>query len=372
MSATTDRRSSGSGTTLFEHALRLHRQDPDGVLHRDGAPYPDEESHRSRQRPETPEDPRLRGAEAAVILDAYFATADAPPSRLAEAFHDVDVPIHRNDHISAAALRADRQKVRQTGRWLVRHSTDRCAATVGLALLATDWAEEDIPLIQTMGLLSNHFGALAADALRRRRGGEPALLWLAQRVAGWGRVYVVEALCRHPASESRRWLLRHACDGDFLNGYFAFEVATAAHLHEAIVGTDVDDDLVDHTGRLLDSMADCGGMGMTLEHYPPAPIVLAAHAARLGLQAPTASRYLHAAGIADHLMDKAPERSGCTAGQRDGIVQEYLAVLNRREWCDKVREDLDADSDFFSWFTGNVATRLRLRAFADLTGDDDR
>ncbi|MGX4690717.1 hypothetical protein [Streptomyces sp. JNUCC 63] len=371
MSVTTERGSLGSRTTLFEHALRLHRQDPGGALPRDGKPYPDDERHRRRQRPRTPKDQRLRGAEVAVILDAHFATADAPPSQLADAFHDVDVPFHRNEHIAAAALRADRQRVRQTGRWLVRHSTDRCSATVGLALLATDWAEEDIPLIQTIGLLSDQFGALVADALRRRSD-ERALLWLAKRVTGWGRVYVIEALCRHTTFESRRWLLRHACDGDFLNGYFAGQVATAAHLHEAIVGTEVDDDLVDHTGRLLKIMADCGGMGMTLEHYPPAPIVLAAHAAHLGRQAPTVDRYVDAAIIVDHLADKAPGRGGGTAEQRDRIVQQYLALLNRQDWCDTVRAGLDSGSAFFAWFTSNVAARLHLRAFTDLTGGDDQ
>ncbi|GAB3088690.1 hypothetical protein GCM10027186_57570 [Micromonospora schwarzwaldensis] len=96
-----------------------------------------------------------------------------------------------------------------------------------LALLATDWAEEDIPLTQTIGLLSHRFGPLAAEALRRRRGGGQALLWLAQRVAGWGRVYVIEALCQHGAYASRRWLLRHACDGDYLNGYFVVDVGFA-------------------------------------------------------------------------------------------------------------------------------------------------
>jgi hypothetical protein len=56
----------------------------------------------------------------------------------------------------------------------VRHSIDRNAATVGLALLAADWAAEDIPLIQSIGLLSDHFGPLAAEALQRRRGGAEA------------------------------------------------------------------------------------------------------------------------------------------------------------------------------------------------------
>ncbi|MCP2322269.1 hypothetical protein HDA40_000776 [Hamadaea flava] len=355
--------------SLFEHALRLHQQHPNSAIPRDGEPFPDDEAHRRRRRPRKQVEQRLIGAGVAEVLDAHFTSADAPPAELADAFHDLDVPIHRNDHITAAALRADRERVRRAGRWLVRHSTDRCSATVGLALLAADWAEEDIPLIQTIGLLSHRFGPLAADALRRRRGGEEALLWLAQRVTGWGRVYVIEALCRNGAYASRHWLLRHACDGDFLNGYFAGQVATATHLHEAIVGTDVDDELVDHTGRLLKIMADCGGMGMTLDHYPPASIVLASHAGHLSAQAPTVGRYLDAAVIADHLAEKPSERLGCSVEQRDHLVQQYLAVLDRQDWCDTVRSGLDPTSDYFAWFAENIATRRRLRAFMDLTGD---
>jgi hypothetical protein len=240
----------GPQISLFDHALRLHQQAPDSVLPRYGEPYPDDKLHRRRSRPRAPEDRRLEGADVAAILDAHFARADAPPSELAGAFHDVYVPIHHNEHVAAAALRADEQRVQETGRWLVRHSTDQCSATVGLALLAADWTEEDIPLIQTIGLLSNGFGALAAHALgRRHTRGERALLWLAERVTGWGRVYVVEELCPVWPFKSRSWLLRHACDGDFLNGYFAGKVATAAHLDEAITSADADDELVDHTGR---------------------------------------------------------------------------------------------------------------------------
>jgi hypothetical protein len=173
-------------------------------------------------------DPRRHGTDVVAILDRYFGDADARPSQLADAFHDVDVPIHDNEHIAAAALRANRRRVQRTGRWLVRHSTDRCSAIVGLALLASDWAEEDIPLIQTVGLLSNTFGPLAAKAPRRRADGGQTLRWLAQRVSGWGRVYVTEELCDYGSHTARGWLLRHACDGDHLNGYFAGTVATAA------------------------------------------------------------------------------------------------------------------------------------------------
>ncbi|GGL07705.1 hypothetical protein GCM10014719_07240 [Planomonospora parontospora subsp. antibiotica] len=301
----------------------------------------------------------------AAILDAHFAKADAPPGELADAFHGLYVPIHHNEHIAAAALRADKHRVQRTGRWLVRHSRDRCSATVGLALLAVGWAEEDTPLIQTIGLLSNHFGPLTADALRRRHNGEQALLWLAERVTGWGRVYIVEALCQMGAFQARSWLLRHACDGDYLNGYFAGKVATAAHLQEAITRPDVDDDLVDHTGRLLNVMADCGGMGMTLERYPPARVVLEAHAGHLSRQEPTVNRYVGAATLAGHLTRQSPQRLGCTPEQRDHILQRYLAVLDREDWSRTVRAGLDRNGYFFTWFVENVAVPLRLRAFTD-------
>ncbi|MFI7079616.1 hypothetical protein ACIBO1_20160 [Micromonospora sp. NPDC049903] len=372
MSATTEPGLLGPQIALFEHALRLHQQHPDSALPRNGKPYPDGDRHRTQPSYRRVRDRRLYGADVAVILDEHFSRPDATASELVNAFREVYVPIQRNDHIVAAALRADRRRMRQTGRWLVRHGIDRNAATVGLALLAADWAEDDIPLIQTIGLLSDHFGPLAAEALHRRRGGAEALIWLAQRVTSWGRVYVVEALCRQGATSSRAWLLRHACDGDYLNGYFAGEVATTAHLHEAITGTDVDDDLVDHTGRLLRIMADCGGMGMTLEHYPPAPAVMAAHAAHLAQQPPAANRYVDAAIIADYLTTKPPNRYGCTPEQRDHIVQQYLAVLDRPEWRAAVREGHGLNSNFFDWFTGHVAARLRLRAFADQTGGDNR
>jgi hypothetical protein len=129
------------------------------------------------------------------------------------------------------------------------------------------------------------------------------------------------------------------------------------------VADEVDDELVHHTGRLLRILADCRGMGLTLEHYPPAPIVLAAHAAHIGRQAPTPGRYIEAAMIAYHLVDKTPEKCGCTAAQRDDIVRGYLTVLDRKEWRDTMRTGHGLNGDLYTWFAATVARRLNLRAF---------
>ncbi|MFJ1706150.1 hypothetical protein [Kitasatospora sp. NPDC088346] len=365
MSGTTGPGLPGSPTTLFDHALRLHRLAPGEPLPRDGEPYPDDGSHRGRQGPKAPSDRRSVGKDAALVLKAHLARASALPSELADAFHDVYIPIHHNEHIAAAAEQADRDRVRRTGRWLVRHGTDRCSVTVGLALLAPLGTAEDIPLIQTIGLLSDRFGPLAARALESRPGGVEALLWLAERVTGWGRVYVVEALCRLDSPAARPWLLRRACDGDFLNGYFAGKVATVARLHEALADLGTDSEMVDHTGLLLQLMSDCAGMGLTLAHYPHSAAVLEAHARHVGSLSPTIGRYHGVAWLTHFLTTRSPETAGCTVEQQEALRATYLSVLDREEWTRIARSALAAGDERMRWLVDHRAPQLKLRAFPD-------
>ncbi|MER5892741.1 hypothetical protein [Streptomyces sp. NPDC001876] len=371
MSGTTGTGLPGSPTSLFDHALQLPQLAPGEPLPRDGEPYPDDDSHRRRRGPKAPEDRHSAGKDVALILDRHFARASALPGELADAFHDVHVPFHHNERIAAAAERAAGDRVRRTGRWLVRYGTDRCAVTVGLALLAAVGTVDDIPLIQTIGLLSDHFGPLAAHALEGQTGGVEALLWLAERVTGWGRVYVVEALCRLDDPAARPWLLRRACDGDFLNGYFAGEVAVVTRLHEALGGLDRDSEMVDHVGRLLHQMSDCGGMGSTLAHYPHAAVVLEAHARHVGLLDPTVERYFTIAVLTQHLTTEPPEAVGCTAAQQQGLRATYLEVLDRAEWTRAARAGLAEDDDRMRWLADHRAPRLRLRAFPDREPDSE-
>ncbi|MFC8717159.1 hypothetical protein [Kitasatospora sp. NPDC057198] len=372
MSGTTGTGLPGSPTALFDHALRLHRSAPEGLLPRDGQPYPDAASHDGRRGPEAPQDRHSAGRAAARILDAHFARASALPRELAGAFHDVHIPIHYNERIAAVADRvgrADRERVRRTGRWLVRHGTDRCSVTVGLALVASAGTVEDIPLIQTIGLLSNRFGPLAAHALERQPGGVDALLWLAERVTGWGRVYVVEALCRLDSPTARPWLLRRACDGDFLNGYFAGKAATVSRLHEALADPGADSELIDHTGLLLRLMSDCEGMGTTLAHYPHSAEVLEAHARHVGPLGPTIERYYDVAWLTHYLTTRSPRTAGCTAEQQEAIRATYLAVLDQEEWTRTALAGLAAGDKRMRWIADHRAPQLRLRAFPDRLPD---
>ncbi|MFC5007966.1 hypothetical protein ACFPIJ_60415 [Dactylosporangium cerinum] len=317
---------------LHDHAVLLHRQGKDDPLPAGGSPYPDD------QRPRTGigSDARRVGADVAKILDKHFASPAAAPRALVGAFDEVYVPVHDNEHVAAAALRAGRKRVRRTGRWLVRYGVDRREVAVGLALLGTEatTSDKDIELIRTIGLLSAEFGALAVESLRHRGdAGIEALLWLAARTRGWGRVHAIEALCTVAVlPEVRDWLLRHACAGDDLDAVTAGAVATAAHLHAAIIDPAADDELVDHAAALLRAMADGSGQGMSLADYPPARHVLAAHVRRLARQKPTWARFAAAAVIADRIARMEPEQLGCTKKQRERLVERYEKILRQRRW----------------------------------------
>ncbi|WP_308798932.1 hypothetical protein [Streptomyces sp. UH6] len=369
MSEATGTELPGSRTPLFDHALRLHRLTPDAPLPRGGEPFPDDEDRRRRPRPEHPPRRELIGVGVAAVLDEHFTAPQAPPERLTGRFRDVHVPIHPVPCVGEAALRAP-ARAREAGRRLVRRGTDRDDVIVGTALLAAVGTADDIPYLQTVGLLSDTCGPLTAHALERLPGGAEALLWLADRVAGWGRVYVVEALCRlvDGRPDVRRWLLRRAVDGDFLNGYFAGKVAQAAGLREALAAADVDPEIVEHAGGLLHVLMWSQGMGTTLSGCPDAEALLTAHLRHLDRLGPTPDRYRLAAVLARDLGEDGDPGSIAPVRRwqlhRDG----YLALLDREDWCGTARNALAAGDVAMIRLAGTTSGTMSgtgLRAFDD-------
>lgn len=359
----------GTQTTLFEHALRLHRLTPDVPLHRSGDPFPDAERRRSERRRRPPDHTQV-GVEAARVLAEYFDdTSDPPvsPGELASRLRGVPASYRRDEHINAVVRRAPAAKVRKAGRWLVRYGTDTDVVAIGLALLTEVGAVEDIPRIQTIGLLSNPFGSLAVDALGRLPGGVEAQIWLAERVTGWGRVHAVYALCEqvddHPAV--RPWLLRGALDGDFLNSYFADQVAQVTALHEVLDEYGDDAEVVDQAGRILHVMTYCEGMGNSLRHYPHGVTLMEGHVRHVARLTPTPERYFAAATVAHYLATETLLWSDDRRLKvRWGAARTaYFALLDREDWCETARQGLAAGNWQLNWLSSSVAPALGLRAF---------
>ncbi|MFI2362639.1 hypothetical protein [Promicromonospora sp. NPDC019610] len=348
-----------SRSSLFEHAVRLRDDNPDVPLPRDGYPFPDDEAHHTR-KVDRPKDPLLRGAAAADILSEFLSDPHDDLDLVESVFHGVDVPIHQDDHLRSVALRADPELVRRIGRWLVEHARDRCAVTIGMFLLAARPSANDIEIVRTIGLLSDRFAPLAVWFLRRVRDGGESLLWLAERSSGWGRVYYVEALCEYSGGY-RDWLLRHACDGEFLNAYFAGKVALAASLHEAIIRPVVDDELIDHTGRLLSAMAEASGMGLDLSRYPPALIVLAEYARHLAFQEPVGDRVRVAITLAHDVRSREPAELGCSSKEKAAILSSLDETLAGSAWLEAASEELVRSTSWATWAQANDVLPPALR-----------
>jgi hypothetical protein len=167
---------------------------------------------------------------------------------------------------------------------------------------------------------------------------------------------------------ARPWLLRRACDGDFLNGYFAGEVAKVSALHEAIVDPAADDDLIDHAGQLLGQMTGCEGMGLTIRHHPHAVTVFEAHLGRFRELWPTVERVTTAAALVSYLSADAVEELDWPPGKLDEIRDGYVSVLNRGQWCAIARRavrtgEWSLRSGFFRQLAATMAPRLGLRVF---------
>ncbi len=193
--------------------------------------------------------------------------------------------------MAEAINRADPDQARELGRRLTRTSVDENPTVLGMAILAAVGTEEDVFLIQTIGLLSNTFGLLAAQALVRLPDATTNLIWLADRTAGWGRVYLVQTICELNDPAAEPWLLRKACDGYHLNGYYAYKVACAAPIHRAIAAPDADEALIDHTGDLMSKLVWSDSMGGTIWDYEHAEQVLADYLSHTRALTSTEIRY---------------------------------------------------------------------------------
>ncbi|MEV6073326.1 hypothetical protein AB0L82_42845 [Nocardia sp. NPDC052001] len=291
MSASTGSGQPGSPTTFYQHALTLAHRYPDVPLPRDGEPYPD--ANRRSGRVWSADRSDDQGTRTSRLIDEFFSTPTEHRdiARLYREVIDYDIGIALWPSIVAAVHRADSSQARELGRHLTLTSTDQNPTVLGMALLAVVGTEDDIALIQTIGLLSDTFGLLASQALARLPDATNNLIWLADRTAGWGRVYLVYALCELADPAADPWLLRKACDGDHLNGEFAYKVACAAPVHDAITAPDADEALIDHTGDLLSTLAWCGGMGWTLREYEHSEHTLAHYLSHISALAPNQGRY---------------------------------------------------------------------------------
>ncbi|MEW2353248.1 hypothetical protein [Spirillospora sp. NPDC029432] len=274
----------GDGQPYYEHVRRLRRIHGSGPLPQGGRPLPDGEEPPSRRTPERADVARLARLLSRWPLDrGLLATLDGM-------LRELDVSGGREE--LAAGIRAlehvPAERLRLLGRWLARTGTHAGAVDLGLILLGVAGGDDDRDLILALGSLERCC-CCAADALVASQSRpHEALLEMARRSGGWARVDALRPL-RGARVEPRDadWLIRDACDGGFLDVYFADVVAETGDLAGALGPEAVDDGLLDGAGRVLRALCELAWPSPGILDYRDAETAVRHYARHIAARPPT-------------------------------------------------------------------------------------
>jgi hypothetical protein len=172
-----------------------------------------------------------------------------------------------------AAIRQDGklrpERVQAVARWLATGAADREPVKIAIALLGIAGDSDDRDLLLTLGR-HEEFTLYAAVALKSATAEPEAMLWeLARHVSGWGRIQIVERLADTRDERIKTWLLREGYRNDVMYEYTALVCATTGDLLAALQADQLDAELLEGAGDILDTLIrGRGGPAPGIEAYP--------------------------------------------------------------------------------------------------------
>jgi hypothetical protein len=323
-------------SSLYDHALRLHRARPDGRLPRRGYPLP--------KRPDAPPPPpcELNWSDArdavAAILTPLVARRDADNDTTAaadEIHRALDALGVQGRAVDAAVEELplpDAAVARALGRHLTRTGTGGPAVRVGLGLLARCGEQEDVPYLKLLGLLSG-LARPAVHALTALDCPTAALVWLADRVRAGEVRHLVEALLARDDPAARACLLALPVDRREVGPDTARRIAEAVRLADVLVqgpGTDPPDEeaaVLLQAGLLLATMTSARDYRAEILAYADAVAVYDALVSRADRMPPTLDGCAILLSLALDLHSGPSVLLDWRPGQREGLLDALAAEL---------------------------------------------
>ena len=334
------------GVPLFDHVNRLIAECGDGPLPGGGDPLPDE----------PPPDP-AKVRFGAGVMDGIGAVRSGPGATqaavvAASAVLDLlkDTPTGKKVHAVAERLAAiegphsydqllnsltsgsaNRLRLAELSRWLCTHGVDRQQVKAGIAMLGVSGTADDCGLVTQLGRLEELtlYSLVALSNLLEARA-EQAIFALARQVDGWGRIHAFYRLADTTDADIKSWMLRGGFANDVMDEEVAYIAAATAGLKGALEG-DVDDDLLDWSGRLLVALA-MGGPAKDMSDYPGGAAALDAYLAHMASAAPSLKRLQHMFDIERYLTGWAADNPLITQESRTGLAERVGAILDHPAW----------------------------------------
>ncbi|QKG23871.1 hypothetical protein [Actinomadura verrucosospora] len=347
MSVVNERSALDRPVSLYEHARRLARLNPDGPLPDGGRPWPDRDDH-----------PEVRFRERKAALAAVLREFIDDPSLTAANLHDRCTRLAVTTLDATSVLRElapePSRRLADAGRWLVRNGWDRRAVIVGLSLLCGNAELHDVPVVKTVGLLS-FADRLAVEVLAKVPGAEPDLIWLTERSRIHIRVAATEALSGNADPAVRDWVL--STPRELLSSEHARKLAEWHGLAEKLRLQAVDDTSWDQVANLLLAMTSTRNYQSEISRYRDATVVYQRWVELADRRQPTLERAALLTAVAQDLCTG--PAAPVAGALRRGLLETIRHVLCSRQWAEMLHRSARSSDPIearrATWVLGELA-----------------
>ncbi|WP_406263031.1 hypothetical protein OHT93_00315 [Streptomyces sp. NBC_00191] len=322
MSAQEERDALTLPPALYDHALYLLRESPDGVPPRRGWSLP--------QKPRAGEDPlSLEEAKNAVREALYPLPDDSATLHRRFVQHGIQDRHRRLIRSAVAGLPlpvGQWDAARSLGRQLTRTGTTAPAVTAGLALLVRLGEPEDVPYLSVLGLFREFVGP-AVDALDIIDRQSAAVVWLAVYARRDELQPLVHALRTGNRQAVRTELVAFPASPRLVSSAVARRIAEASQLHDLLDHHPSDTDLLARAGRLLVRMGCSRDDPTDLLAYRDALSVYESVVTRAGLLQPTLDNAAMLLSLALDLSSGTGVLLDCPPGRRAALLESLGQLL---------------------------------------------
>ncbi|WP_329112540.1 hypothetical protein [Streptomyces sp. NBC_01353] len=328
MSAPDERDALTPRPSLYDHALRLFRAEPDGRLPVRGYPSPD---RTSRQR--SPLD-RRNARQTTVDAITPFLTDPDTVHAADEVQRRLDEVGVRDHHIRWALADLpleDEAAARALGRRLSRTGTSGVAVCLGIGLLARLGEPEDIPYLRTLGLLRDFTGC-AVEALAPLDRATAALVWLAVHVKDRELRPLVDALASGDDEATRARLMTIPRNPRVVGPETVRRIAEAVRLADVLREDPVDVGVLAEAAWLLSWMTSQRDYRPEILSYEDAVIAYEAVVARAALLPPTLDHCASLLSLALDLHSGPSHLLPWPPGRREALLADLESLLHSPAW----------------------------------------
>ncbi|MFI1423107.1 hypothetical protein ACH4VX_35155 [Streptomyces sp. NPDC020731] len=340
MSAQEERDALALPLALYDHALCLLRESPEGAPLRRGYRLP-------RQQSAPGEDPLSRSEVVDAVREAFSPIPD-DPATLHRRFLRLGVQDrHRHlIHSTVAGLSLQTGQVdaaRTLGRQLTRTGTTASTVTAGIALLVRLGEPEDVPYLSVLGLFREFTRPVvhALDLLDRR---SAAVVWLAVHARCDELQPLLHALWTRNRQAVRAELVAFPASPRFVSSTVARRIAEASQLSDLLDHHSSDTELLARAGRLLVRMGCSRDDPTDLLAYRDATGVYEGVVARAGLLPPTVDNAAMLLSLALDLSSGTGVLLDWPPGRRAELLESLgrlLAEPRWEEWADATGSEAD-------------------------------